>query len=96
MTRDEQGYNGWANWDTWVTMLWLQNDEGSYRWLAETVAGAHEQVAADMRIGPCSPDVVGVLADHLQRNVPRAGLVGDDPDWALVDWREIAEAALEG
>jgi hypothetical protein len=23
-------YNGWSNWDTWNTNLYLNNDEGSY------------------------------------------------------------------
>jgi hypothetical protein len=27
---EDSGYNGWANYPTWVVNLWLGNDEGTY------------------------------------------------------------------
>ena len=30
-TLDDETYNGWANYETWVANLWLTNDEMTYR-----------------------------------------------------------------
>jgi hypothetical protein len=30
MTKDEQGYNGWTNYETWNVALWIGGDEGLY------------------------------------------------------------------
>jgi len=29
MTQNEKSYNGWTNYETWVTALWLDNDYAS-------------------------------------------------------------------
>jgi len=34
----DESYNGWENWDTWNTNLWLNNDEGTYK-EARRIAG---------------------------------------------------------
>jgi len=26
-------YNGWTNYQTWAVKLWMDNDEGAYRYL---------------------------------------------------------------
>ena len=40
-------------------------------------------------------DQVRILAEHLEQEVPDSGMVRDSVSWHRVDWREIAEAALE-
>jgi hypothetical protein len=32
---EEQGYNGWKNHATWNVALWIDNDEGLYRFALE-------------------------------------------------------------
>jgi hypothetical protein len=33
----KQGYNGWASYETWNVMLWLQSDENLYRMACQLV-----------------------------------------------------------
>lgn len=33
VAKPEERYNGWTNWDTWNTMLLLENTEHTQRWL---------------------------------------------------------------
>jgi hypothetical protein len=42
----QEGYNGWANYETWCVHLWMTNDEGSYRYWREE-AERHQAEAPD-------------------------------------------------
>ena len=97
-------YNGWTNWATWSTNLWMTNDEGTYEAAREIMAPY---------ITEADPDDL----DHLVRTVDAyaAGkalrewwdeaFAPEDPSGPLsdawsamlddVNWTEIAEGLAE-
>jgi hypothetical protein len=44
MSGDEEGYNGWANRETWALNLWLSNDYGLYTMVRERVADVLDSI----------------------------------------------------
>lgn len=92
-------HNGWANYETWLVRLWIDNDQGAFETtlevarealrLADTGPHAHQQQHA-------SADVAAYLQDWFDMQageaLPNAGPLTDLLDAALsaVDWREIA------
>lgn len=87
MPEDTTRYNGWANHETWLVNLWMDNDEGSYSYWCDRAETA---------------DSVGTLADMLkeefEENAPETtGVYSDLLSTAMseVDWYEIATHAIE-
>ena len=83
----DERYNGWKNYETWCVSLWIENEEPSYLYSRELVAGKDKGDAAQALkewITEASP-----LTD--------ATLYTDLLNAALseVDWYEIAEAYQE-
>ena len=37
-----EDYNGWCNKDTWLVMLWLNNDQNNYEGITRIVNNTHE------------------------------------------------------
>ena len=82
------GYNGWTNYETWCVKLWMDNEEGSYRYwlekaeeddvdasdLAEIIQCEHEEAL---------PNLEGFAADLLNTALSE------------VNWVEIAESLIE-
>ena len=53
---NDDTYNGWANWATWNTNLWLTNDEGLLVG-AQEIVRRHVGVAANEDGTPFSADI---------------------------------------
>jgi len=92
----EKTYNGWTNYETWATNLWLDNDEGSYRYWRRQAADAWTDADKDR------DDAIGNLSDTLKsehnKNAPDvSGVYADLLNAALseVNWYEIAEHMID-
>jgi hypothetical protein len=74
-----EDYNGWSNWDTWNTNLWLSNDE--YVWKAVRnicrLAYRHE---TDKQLITLAKEVIPAT---------------EGINYANVDWEEIYNAVNE-
>ena len=96
----EQGYNGWTNYETWVTKLWIDNEQGTQEYwleeaktldfdpykLAEALKESHEETA-DEYVFDASRK--GLIAE--------ASVFSDLMTHALgcVNWDEIAKSIVE-
>lgn len=90
----DKGYNGWTNYETWATALWIGNDPGSEetaRELTREAKGDAADLARSLREWVDSePDEGGMIPDlgsSLAADLLRAAL-------SEVDWYEIAESYI--
>ena len=44
---EHQKYNGWNNYETWVTALWIDNDYGTYQHRCELVEQVKNEQEAE-------------------------------------------------
>ncbi|MGK7955123.1 MAG: hypothetical protein AB4063_07655 [Crocosphaera sp.] len=94
MTNNEnEGYNGWANYETWVTALWIDNDQGSYYHRRELTCQVQESYPDDedkqaYKLGDLLKDWI----EELNPLTDQSSLFADLIKGALsaVNWREIA------
>lgn len=88
----EAGYNGWPNYPTWATHVWLTNDQGTYEQVSDLAA----QVAKHGRafVGDSIREYVSDLMAYAVTD--EAGLHSDLLSYAIeqVDWLEVADAFL--
>jgi hypothetical protein len=97
--KDER-YNGHANYETWATCLWLDNDEGSYRFWREEARDIWRRYQADDDGLHTAKSILAKrLQDEVSEAVPLDGasLYSDLLSAALseVDWFEIAEGMID-
>lgn len=99
---DNKRYNGWTNYETWVTKLWLDNSEADQEIQRELAKQAIATPKADVwtREETNKYTLADLLKDHIEDTNPLRGdanLYSDLMSAALqeIDWAEIAEAILE-
>ena len=99
-----QGYQGFANYETWCVKLWLDNEESSYRYWQAAAQECWDEAEADQyftREERARLDLEDRMKDEIEDAAGQAVEVGTI--WAdllssavsEVNWREIAEAYLD-
>lgn len=88
----EAGYNGWSNYPTWATHLWLTNDQGTSEHVTDLAAQGAKHGRAF--VGDSIRDYVSDLTAYAVSD--QAGLHSDLLTYAIeqVDWLEVAGAFL--
>jgi hypothetical protein len=90
-------YNGWVNYETWVTALWLDNEQSSYTDWRERAQSAFENAEGDRENAGYA--LAQELKDEISNSsdIPESGLFADLVNAALseVDWDEIAKHLLD-
>lgn len=98
----ESTYNGWRNYETWLTNLWLSNDQGTYEYWRDKARDAWQE-AETTGTGSRAEEARCILAQWLKDETDdhnpcsQASLYTDLLNAALseVNWYEVAEAFLE-
>ena len=108
MGQNEQRYNGWTNYETWVTALWLDNDQATQDYWREVARECRGEAPEASQVNGGSWTVEQAarytLADRLKEEVTEgtpvtaeASVYADLLGAALqeVNWHEIAEHWLD-
>ena len=93
---NDNKYNGWNNYETWLTALWIDNDYSSYQYRCELVEQVKQEHEEEDERENC---LASNLKDWIEEQNPlaeSASLFTDLLKSALseVDWQEIAENFL--
>jgi hypothetical protein len=91
------GYNGYTNYETWVTALWMDNEPvtNEFLFLLANREPAYESEIAELV--DKADDLEGYVRDMLFDDNPYNGLRADLLTHAVgeVNWREIIESHVE-
>lgn len=91
MSRDEKGYNGWKNYETWAVNLWLTNDQGSQEMIDEMTARAAKSKSP-------KNELADALKSTIQEDTPELpGMYADLLGAAIseIDFWELSETYLK-
>lgn len=94
----DKEYNGWANYETWNAALWMDNDEGSYRYWREAAQEAYDEAEADKtftREERAALELSRRMKDEHEETMPDLGasMWSDllSAAFSEINWSEIAE-----
>lgn len=89
----QKGYNGWTNYETWATKLWLDNDQGSYDYWCERT----EELVGTGMPEPAHPLAQELRDTHEEALPELQGFASDLLRGAFseINWYEIAESLIE-
>ena len=91
------GYNGYTNYETWVTSLWMDNEPvtNEFLFLLANREPAYESEIAELV--DKADDLEGYVRDMIFDDNPYNGLRADLLTHAVgeVNWREIIESHVE-
>lgn len=86
MIEKEERYNGWTNRDTWLVMLWLENDYNNYLVLQRKIKGEGSGSKKKLQNLNCC---------ELMFWIRHTMHFGDEINWHNVNMNEIKKAILE-
>lgn len=108
MNADEQGYQGWKNYETWATALWIDSEQALYSAACEMATVQAETAGKDPHTvsGMWTEQETAryQLADELKEWVEESLLPDLDASLAAdllnaavseIDWSEIADYYLD-
>ena len=97
-----QGHNGWTNYETWLTVLWLDNDFEAYDYWRNDASGVLmftcEQEEPDAKRAEAAGHLARRLKEQIEpADVPLSGLYLDmlAAGFAAVNWYEIALGLID-
>lgn len=95
-------YNGWTNYETWVTKLWLDNEQGTYELQKEMLAQAQNTPKNEVwtREETTKFTLADLLKEYIEEFNPlvkSASMYSDLMGAAIseINFDEIAEAIIE-
>jgi len=98
---EHREYNGWYNYETWVTALWISNEEPSYlywREQAQKVLNNAEEYSVFTKTERATLTLADQLKDEHEEEMPKLqGIFSDLLGAAMseVNWYEIAQHQIE-
>ena len=103
----EKTYNGWTNYETWNVVLWIDNEEGSYRYWRDTVreicedsdekddaiCSVSKRLEDEIKEG--APELQGTYSDLLSAALSEVNWYEIAENWVDEEWPNIEEARKE-